>query len=582
MIEVITMLMHLKVPTLSNRPSDIKTVEIRVEIGQTLESVTREFAGEAPYTIILGRVNGVDRSLTYRLRRSDREGIIELLDLRTHSAALTYQRSLCLIYLKAVCDTYEEMGIVGASAAIENSLDKGFFTKPILRPNIEGTLDEPDDEVVEKISRKMREIINSDEKIVPESLSREEGMEFWEKFGYMEKVELLDSVYSVDFPYQIFTIGDYGNYFFGPMVPSTGYIERFELRKYRDGILLRFPYSTAPNTLPPFNDDFRVYEAFGREKKWLELLKAPFLSDMNKIVSEGKAKDLVLLSEALHEKKIAEIANEIVQKKKRIVLLAGPSSSGKTTTAKRLCVQLRVNGMDPLYMGTDDYFVERSETPIDENGDYDFENLNALDINLFNNNMNDLLAGKEVDLPEFDFIEGTKIFGKRITKISDDQLIVIEGIHALNGKLTEQIPEEEKYRIYISPLTQLNIDTHNRISSTDGRMLRRMVRDYKFRGRNAATTIDEWPNVRAGEDKNIFPFNGEADVLFNSTLPYELMVLKKYAVPLLEAIRPGEKQYSEAIRLLEFLKFVRVIDEEKFVPNNSILREFIGGSVFVE
>ena len=306
------------------------------------------------------------------------------------------------------------------------------------------------------------------------------------------------------------------------------------------------------------------------------------MPDLNEKIAGGKAKDLILLSEALHEKKIAEIADMITEGKKRIILIAGPSSSGKTTTAKRLSVQLRVNGLEPLYMGTDDYFVERSETPVDENGKPDYEGLGALDIELFNSNMNDLLAGREVDLPEFDFVEGTKIFGKRIMAIREDQPIIIEGIHALNGKLTEAIPDEEKFRIYISPFTQLNIDMHNRVPTTDARMLRRMVRDYKYRGKSAAGTIDQWSQVRAGEDENIFPFNGEADVVFNTVLTYELAVLKKYAQPLLEEIKEDQPEYSEARRLLELISGFDIIEDERAIPNNSILREFIGGSIFVE
>ena len=283
-----------------------------------------------------------------------------------------------------------------------------------------------------------------------------------------------------------------------------------------------------------------------------------------------------------HEKKIAEIADMITSGKKRIVLIAGPSSSGKTTFARRLSVQLRVNGVEPLYLGTDDYFVEREDTPLGPDGKPNYEDLEALDIELFNDHMNRLLNGEEVDLPEFDFIDGKKVYGKRILSIEPDQPIVIEGIHALNGKLTEFIDEDEKFKIYISPLTQLNIDVHNRIPTTDARMLRRIVRDYKYRGHSAAETIAQWPKVRAGEDKNIFPYSGEADVLFNSALIYELSVLSKYATPLLQEVAPSQPEYSEAARMLQFIRYFDVIEEDRFVPNNSIMREFIGGSIFVE
>ena len=272
----------------------------------------------------------------------------------------------------------------------------------------------------------------------------------------------------------------------------------------------------------------------------------------------------------------------ITKNKKRIILIAGPSSSGKTTFAQRLCIQLRVNGLEPLYMGTDDYFVEREKTPLDEFGEKNFEELEAVDIELFNANMNDLLAGKTVDLPSFNFMTGHKEFGKRLTSIKSSQPVVIEGIHALNEALTPDIPKEEKFKIYISPLTQLNIDSHNRIVTTDHRMLRRMVRDLKYRGHSAASTIASWPKVRAGEDKNIFPFSNEADVMFNSVHLYEIAVLKKYAQPLLAAITPEEPEYSDAARMLNFLRFFKTVEDDSAIVNNSILREFIGGSIFVE
>ena len=291
---------------------------------------------------------------------------------------------------------------------------------------------------------------------------------------------------------------------------------------------------------------------------------------------------MILLCEALHEKKIAEMADMITEQRKRIILIAGPSSSGKTTTAKRLCIQLRVNGLEPLYMGTDDYFVERSDTPLDENGKPNYEDIEALDTELFNRNMNDLLSGKVVDMPEFDFLTGEKRFGRRLTSIRSDQPIVIEGIHALNGKLTEFIDDSQKFRIYVSPFTQLNIDSHNRVPTTDARILRRIVRDYKYRNKSAAGNIDQWTQVRAGEDKNIFPFNGEADVVFNTALAYELAVLKKYVETLLEEIDDSQPEYSEAVRLLKLTRFFDSIEDESAIPNNSIIREFIGGSVFVE
>ena len=546
-------------------PGSREYLEISKDGPFTLEALAKEYQDQLPYRILLGRVNGKDRELTMEISG---DANIVLYDMRWQSANLAYQRSLSMLYLKAVRD------VLGAEAEIDNSLNKGLYTDIKIRGRVS-------QEQIKAVEKRMREMVRMDIPIVKEDVPLEKGIQIWRERGYKEKEELLSGISNPDYLARFYWMDDYCNYFFGQMLPSTGYLEYFELRRYKSGVLLRFPY-TKPDEIPEYQDDYKLYGAFGEEERWMRLLKTTYLTDLNRAISENRTKDLVLLSEALHEKKISDIADEICRLGKRIVLIAGPSSSGKTTFARRLCIQLRVNGLDPLYMGTDDYFVERENTPRDENGEYDYENLDALDIGLFNDNMNGLLAGETVDLPEFDFMTGHKMFGKRMTSIGDDQLIVIEGIHALNGRLTEQIDSGEKYRIYISPLTQLNIDRHNRVPSTDSRMLRRMVRDFKYRGHSAADTIASWPKVRAGENKNIFPYNGEADVMFNSVLEYEIPMLKKYAEPLLREITPDEPEHSEAVRMLKFLEFFPVIEDESVIPNNSIIREFIGGSVFVE
>ena len=443
---------------------------------------------------------------------------VELLDIRTQAANLIYQYSLSLIYLKAVKDTLGD----DVRVEIQNSLNKGLYTEIKTKEPVT-------EEQVQAVENRMRELVDADLPFI-----------------------------------------------------KTGYIKYFQLMKYRRGVLLRFPHPSAPDRIPEYVDEVKLYQAFGEQTRWDALLGVNYVADLNDKIESGEYKELIQLSEALHEKKIAEIADMIKTQKKRLVLIAGPSSSGKTTFARRLCIQLRVNGLRPLYMGTDDYFVEREDTPLDEKGEKDFENLDALDIDLFNRNMNDLLAGKKVDLPEFDFMTGHKVFGKRITSIDRSQPIVMEGIHGLNGKLTEFIPDDEKFKIYISPLTQLNIDMHNRIPTTDERMLRRMVRDYLYRGHSAQSTINQWPKVRTGEDKNIFPYSSEADVLFNSYHVYEISVLKKYAEPLLRRIAPDEEEYAEAVRMLKFLRFFRTIEDDSIIVNNSIIREFIGGSIFVD
>lgn len=540
--------------------------EITMDRPVTVKELADRYQPNLPYTVLLANVDGKDEELTYLL---DRDCVVRLLDMRTYSANLVYQHSLSLIYLKAVMDVLGDL-----SVEIENSLNKGLYTE-IKTP-------EPiTEEQIAAVEQRMHELVKADLPIVREVYSRQEAIEIWGSYNYPEKSRLLEHAEDVETA-KFYTLEGYRNFFYGLMTPSTGYVEHFELRKYRRGVLLRFPHPSHPDRIPAFEDDKKLYGAFGEANKWQHLLDILYLEDLNEKIRHGEAKDLILLSEALHEKKIAEIADRITKEKRRIILIAGPSSSGKTTFARRLCVQLRVNGLQPLYMGTDDYFVERCDTPLGEDGKPNYENLDALDIDLFNDNMNRLLAGEKVDLPEFDFLEGKKKYGRRITSIRSNQPIVIEGIHALNDILTEKIDEEQKFRIYISPFTQLNIDVHNRVPTTDARMLRRIVRDYKFRGHSAAQTIALWPKVRTGEDVNIFPYNGRADVLFNSALVYELSVLKKYAQPLLEAVGPEEEEYSEAVRMLKFIRFFDVIDEEQYIPNNSIMREFIGGSVFVE
>ena len=552
--------MKIKLQTTTSR----EYIELEKDAPFTLEELAREYQAEAPYRILLACVDGVDRELTTVI---DHDAAIRFYDLRTQSANLAYQRSLSLLYLVAIRD------VLGVDADIDNSLNRGLYTDIKVKGRVHA-------EEIRRVEARMRELVEADLPINKELCTLEDGIRIWQESGYREKVDLLKEIENPDFEVRFYELNGYRNYFFGLMLPSTGYLTHFELRKYKSGVLLRFPYYTDPDVIPEYVNEYKMYGAFGEEERWTKLLRTHYLPDLNQAIADNRTKDLILLSEALHEKKISDIADEICRLGKRIVLIAGPSSSGKTTFARRLCIQLRVNGLQPLYMGTDDYFVNRDQTPLDENGERDYENLNALDIDLFNSNMNDLLAGKEVDLPEFDFMEGRKVFGKRITSIKSDQLIVIEGIHALNGKLTEQIDSKEKYRIYISPLTQLNIDRHNRVPSTDARMLRRMVRDYKYRGHSAADTIAAWPKVRAGENRNIFPYNTEADVLFNSVLEYEIPMLKKYAEPLLREIGPDQPEHSEAVRMLKFLEFFSIIEDESLVPNNSIIREFIGGSVF--
>lgn len=532
----------------------------------TLEQLMRQFEDDFPYTILAAKQNNRVVELTEPIQEG---ACVEFLDMRTQAANLIYQYSLSLIYLKAIHDVLGNIAV-----EIENSLNKGLYTE-IKTPRA------VTESQVRAIEQRMKELVKQDVPIVKEKVSREEALTFLRDKGYKEKAQLLESHPEVK-EATFYNLEDYKDFFYGLMVPSAGYIRHFELRKYRRGVILRFPYPSDPEKIPDYFDEKKLCTAFGEAKKWHKLMGVSYLADLNEKIKSDEYKELILLSEALHEKKVAEIADKITKGKKRIILIAGPSSSGKTTFARRLCIQLKVNGLDPLYLGTDDYFVERVDTPLDADGEPNYEDLDAIDIQLFNRNMNDLLAGKTADLPVFDFIEGKKQYGKKVTSIKQSQPIVIEGIHALNRQLTRYIADEEKFRIYISPFTQLNMDSHNRIPTTDARMLRRIVRDHLYRGHSARNTIAEWPKVRKGEDKNIFPFNGEADVLFNSALTYELALLKKHAQPLLEEISRDEAEYSDAQRILRFLNFFEIIEDESIIPNNSILREFIGGSIFAD
>lgn len=538
-------------------------IERSIEQGTTLESLAAEYR-DLPYTVLAAKI---DNKISELMKTIEQPCQIEFLDMRDQAANLIYQRSVSLLYLKAVHDVLGKV-----SVGIENSLNKGLYTEIRTQKPIT-------DEEVGQIEQRMHELVEKDIPYVKEIMSREDTLKVLLEDGLTEKARMLQKSNVERFPF--YSLEGFRNFFYGHMVPSTRYVKYFELRKYRRGVLLRFPHPSAPDRIPPFADEVLLYQVFGETKIWDRLMGISYVGDLNEKIESGEYKEIIQISEALHEKKIAQIADMITGEKKRIVLISGPSSSGKTTFARRLIIQLRVNGLEPLYLGTDDYFVERSETPKDVNGEPNFEDIEALDLELFNHDMNKLLEGEEVDIPTFDFLNGTKIFGKRITRAKKGQPIIIEGIHGLNRQLTQGIADEEKFKIYISPLTQLNIDEHNRIPTTDARMLRRLVRDYRFRGHSAQSTIRSWPKVRKGEDKNIFPFNGEADVFFNSVHIYELAVLKKYAEPLLLNVTHEEQEYSEAVRMLKFLQYFRTIEEDSIIVNNSIIREFIGGSIFV-
>lgn len=545
--------------------SGAEPIEIEVEKGTKIRDVYLEFEDAAPYTVLLAKVNNRYAGLTERI---EEPCSIEFLDMRSHVGRLVYQHGLIMIYLKAVEETMGRQKVEVMAA-----LSKGLYTEI-------NDGEEIPDEALDAIRQRMNEIVEKDMQFFKVTADRKAAKMEFEWAGLSEKLRIVEQFKNVD-KFVYYSLEGFINFFYGVMVPSTSYITGFEVKRYRRGILLALPEKREGSGLQ-YIDDRKLYSAFMQTKKWQKVLGTRFVLDLNNKIRKGETKEIIQLSEALHEQNIIELAQRIIKEKKRIILISGPSSSGKTTFARRLCIQLKVNGKKPLYLGTDDYFKNREDTPLNEKGEKDYECLEAVEVEMFNRDMNALLAGQKVDLPEFDFIEGVKKYGKRITSIEHGDPIVIEGIHALNKKMTPAIDDKEKFKIYISPLTQLNIDDHNRISVTDARMLRRIVRDYQFRDHTAASTIKSWPSVRAGENKNVFPFNGEADVFINTMHVYEIGVLKKYAAPLLKEITPDQEEYAEARRLLAFLRFFETIEDDHLIVNNSILREFIGGSVFVD
>ena len=485
--------------------------------------------------------------------------------ITTFTEERAYHNTAILVYLKAVKSIFEN-----ADVTIGNSLNQGYYSYINLGGRRLTTLD------INRIRDHMNAIIEKDYEVVIEHDSVEHAIKKWYSLGYPEKARLLE-FRPPDETIDIVNLHNYRNCMYTVMLPSSGYINLFDIRPYRNGLLLRLPNALHGHTIPKYRDDEKLYEAYAETTRMRKHTGLNYLADLNEQIRAGNADDVIRASEWLQTKQLEEMAARIVEEGRRVVLIAGPSSSGKTTTAKRLCAEIgKLTGEEPLYLGTDDYFVEREESPIGPDGKPDYEGLDCLDMDLFNDQMEALLDGREVDMPEFDFIEGKKVFGKRITKLRKNQLLVIEGIHSLNDVLTENIERKDKFKIYISPLTQLAVDRHNRLSTADARLLRRMVRDNQFRGSDAEKTLESWPKVRAGESVNIFPYSSSADVVFNSSTVYETCLLKTYAEPLVRAIPETSEQYPEALRILAFMKYFEKIESAEAVPDNSILREFIG------
>ncbi|MCI5727645.1 MAG: nucleoside kinase [Clostridium sp.] len=533
--------------------------DIEVNEGEIFKNIVEE------EDAVLCILNGTDFELTQKIPYSGR---MEILTSNTEVGWNIYSRTLQYIFIKASLDIFKDAKIV-----IQHSISRGIFGE-ILK---EGELTEED---ISLIKKRMQELIDKDIKINKISVPREKAIEIFKNYNMLDKVKLLSqielqnvSLYELDGRY---------DYFYGPMAYSTGIIKAYDLIKYAHGFVLRNPEKENVNILGKFIEQKGLAKVFYETEEWLNVLGIGEVGSLNEKVLSREKKELMLTSEALHEKKIAYIADNIVKKPSiKMVLIAGPSSSGKTTFANRLGIQLRVNGLVPVKISLDDYFVEREFTPRDENGDYNFECIEAIDIKLFNENLIDILNGKKVRLPSYNFKTGKREWYKEEFEFPKNGILIVEGIHGLNPLLTEKIPAENKYKVYISALTQLNIDNHNRIATTDVRKVRRIVRDYLSRGYDAEETLKMWPSIKKGEKKNIFVFQEEADDMFNSTLPYELCVLKPYAIQQLDKIGPESPVYGEAIRLKSFLSFFKEISVND-VLGNSILREFIGGSYFYE
>ena len=531
----------------------------------TLLELAQEVQKKGEPLIVAARVDNVLRDLQTPVGDFH---TIELVDTRSEFGRRIYRRSVVFLLIMAVRELYSETEVV-----VQFTAHKGLYCA------IQSPFDVTESVVLE-LEQRMREIVAENRPIVKKRLQREEVVQLFKKSEQIEKANLVMSLETEKA--SLYYCGEFYDYLFGPMVSATGVLDKFALDAMPGGVLLRTPEPSAPEIVPAFKAQPKFGSILMEAERWASVLHCDYVSDLNRYIRRGEVADIIHVSEALHEKKIAEIADHIASniKELRLILIAGPSSSGKTSFAQRLRIQLRVNGIEPVSISLDDYFRNWEDTPRTKDGAYDFENIGALDVELFNDHLVRLLNGEEVILPHYNFLTGKREVGSEHLSIAPTSPLIVEGIHGLNEALTASVPRGKKFKIYISALTQLNIDAHNRIPTTDARLLRRMVRDYQFRGAYALKTLRQWPDVRAGEEKNIFPFQEEADAMFNSALIYELAVLKRYAVPLLEMVPRDVPEYTKANRLLDFCRCFSDITEEYDIPNNSLLREFIGKSIF--
>ena len=532
--------------------------ELSVQPGTSLLEITK-MIDEPKYPFVAAAVDNELRDLNYKIYEPV---TIKFMDLTTDTGNRIYLRSLSFVFIRAAREV-----IPNCEVMVEHSLSKGLYCE-INGKHLTSAL-------VRSIEERMKEIVAADDPIEKIEVSREEAIEIFTGYGQMDKVKMLKFLSSDK--KTVYKLGEMYDFFYGYLVPSTGYLKKFALHFQLPGVIIRYPLAGDPDNIPAFEPQPKLAKIFYEAERWAEIMEVNTIADLNEAIVNGTVSKLIKVSEALHEKKVANIADEVKEHRDRgnIILIAGPSSSGKTTFAHRLMIQLMVNGLKPISISVDDYFVDREKTPLDEYGEYDFESIEALNLELLNEHLTQIIQGEEVEIPTFNFKLGKGEFLGHKIKIKPDQPIIIEGIHGLNEKLTYSIPKDHKFKIYISCLTQLNIDNHNRIPTTDIRKLRRLVRDNQFRSFNALDTLRIWPSVRRGEDRNIYPFQEDADIMFNSSLIYELAVLKKYAEPLLLEITKESPVYIEAKRLLRFLSYVLPLDGKE-IPTNSIIKEFIG------
>ncbi len=536
----------------------------KVAIGSTLFDIFSEIGLEMSHGPISCKVNNKVEGMHYRVYNSKD---LEFLDMTSSSGSRAYTRTLFFVLCKAVKDIFP----ASPDVIIDIPVSNGFYVDVRLGKELT-------EEEVGKLRNRMQEIIDARMPIRRYMVPTEDAIALFQEKGDVEKVKLLKTSGSIYTTY--YKIGDYVDYYYGTLLTNTSELYLFGLEKYYDGMLLRIPSLKNPDQLGEITTQDKMFDIFKEHHRWQDIIGIRTVGDFNQAVTAGFSTDIINISEALQEKKIAQIAEDIAQRKGvKLVLLAGPSSSGKTTSCKRLSIQLAVNGLKPLQISLDDYFVDREKTPKDESGEYDYESIYALDLKLINEQFNALFRGEEVELPKYDFQSGkSKRSGKKL-KMNDHNVLVVEGIHALNPELTSQIPDEQIYRVYASALTTILLDNHNYIPTTDNRLLRRIIRDNKYRGVSAQETIHRWPSVRAGENKWIFPFQENADAMLNTAMLYELAVIKMQAEPLLQQVPENCEEYAEAYRLLKFLKYFKGIPYNN-LPPTSLLREFLGGSSF--